>query len=136
MQLRGRLRGRRWVGAGLAALCACFLVGTVSHEAQAQRKSKTERFDGRFQGFDAATNTVKVRKGSQEEVFKVKPEGSVLTRTTVKINGHGGKVTDLPPSAPIIVYWIPDKANPKQKFARSIDAPNIPKELLDEFENR
>jgi spore germination protein GerM len=131
-----QLRGRRLFAAGVAALCACFLVAAVVDDAQAQRKTKTERFDGRFQGFDAATNTVKVKKGSQEEVFSVKPEGSVLTRTTVKINGHGGKVTDLPPNAPIIVYWVPDESNPKQKFARSIDAPNIPKELLDELDRQ
>ena len=58
----------------------------------------------------------------------------MLTRTTVKINGMGAKMTDLPPKSPVIVYWIPDEKDKKQKFARSIDAPSIPEDLLDDFD--
>lgn len=121
--------------ASVAALVAIFTTVAVVGEAEAQRKSRSKRFEGRFQGFDEASNTITVKKGGKEEVFKVKPEGSVLTRTTVKINGMGAKVTDLPASAPVIVYWIPDENDPKAKFARSIDAPHIPEDLLDEFDN-
>lgn len=130
-----QLRGRRLGVLVAAALVAGWIVTGATDEANAQRKSKTKQFTGRFEGFDPATNTITVKKGRNEEVFNVKPEGSVLTRSTVKINGMGAKMTDLPAGAPVIVYWIPDEKDKTQKFARSIDAPNIPEDLLEEFGN-
>ena len=102
----------------LAGLFAGLLALGIAADADAQRKSKTERFNGRYQGFDAATSTIKVKEKGKEEVFSIKPEGSVLTRTTVKINGRGAKIAELPMNAPVIVYWIPDEADAKKKFAR------------------
>lgn len=135
MQLRGEVRGKGWIALMMAALLAGWMVTGAPDDAHAQRKGKTKQFTGRFEGFDPATNTITVKKGRTEEVFNVKPEGSVLTRSTVKINGMGAKMTDLPPGAPVIVYWIPDENDKQQKFARSIDAPSIPEDLLEEFGN-
>jgi hypothetical protein len=54
-------------------------------------------------------------------VFNVQPEGSVLSRTSVAINGKKGALTDIPTGKTVIVYWIPDAKDAKARFARKID---------------
>lgn len=102
--------------------------------AFAQSKGKTKRAEGKFQSFDPATNTIVVNERGKEQTYKVKPEGSILTRTAVKINGLGGKVSELPKDARVFIYWLPDQTDPKMRFARTIDAPSIPKDLMVEDE--
>ena len=60
-------------------------------------------------------------KRNQEAVFAVKPEGSVLTRTTVSINGRKGELSDIPEGEMVIIYWRPDEDDPKLPRARKID---------------
>lgn len=84
---------------------------------------------------EASTVTVKVRKpgkGAQpprnlrlrrgeEAEFNVKAEGSVLTRTTVKLDdGTAGSFEDLQPGRKLQVYWLPDPNDENARFARSI----------------
>ena len=116
--------------AALAVVLSAFGAGP----AYAQKKAKPKQVQGQYLSFDAATNTIKVKEKGKERTYTVKPEGSILTRTAVKINGHGAKITELPPNSRIILYWMPDEKDPKQRFARTIDAPNIPEDLQEEFD--
>lgn len=116
--------------AALAVVLTAFSAGP----AYAQKKSKAKQVQGQYLSFDEATSTIKVKEKGKERVYTVKPEGSILTRTAVKINGHGAKITELPPNSRIILYWMPDEKDPKKRFARTIDAPNIPEDLQEEFD--
>jgi hypothetical protein len=74
----------------------------------------------------------KLLKRNKEAVFAVKPEGSVLTRTTVSINGVKGEITDIPEGKTVNVYWRPDEKDPSILRARKIDV-FLSDEELDEM---
>ena len=95
---------------GLVALAVICLLWAAP-QAQAQ-KAKSTQTEAVWVKFDPETNTVtvrvrnpgkgatpprhlKLRKG-REASFNVKPEGSVLTRTSVAINGRKGEMADIP----------------------------------------
>ena len=115
---------------------ACALVMADATAAFAQGKVKSVRTEAEWIAFDAdaKTVTVKVRKkGSgkdakrllkknKEATFKVKPEGSVLTRTTVTINGMKAELTDMPAGKTVNIYWRLDPNDDSVMFARKIDA--------------
>jgi len=123
----------------LAAILGAVALAAVAgaSPALAQPKSKTVQSEGQWIAFDPATSTAKVKvtepaqggkppkglelKGGQEGVFNVKPEGSVLTKTTVKIRGRKAELLDIPAGRTVIVYWQQDEKDPKARFARSID---------------
>ena len=120
---------------GLAAV-GLLLGGAIATPASAEKKSKVIQTEAKWVEFDPEAKTVtvtvkktgkkpknkslKLKKG-QKATFTVKPEGSVLTRTTVKINGLGGALTDIPVGKSVNIYWIPDDENEGKRFARSID---------------
>ena len=120
---------------GLAAM-GLLLGGAIATPASAEKKSKVIQTEAKWVEFDPEAKTVtvpvkktgkkpkdkslKLKKG-QKATFTVKPEGSVLTRTTVKINGLGGALTDIPVGKSVNIYWIPDDENEGKRFARSID---------------
>lgn len=120
---------------GLAAV-GLLLGGAIATPASAEKKSKVIQTEAKWVEFDPEAKTVtitvkktgkkpkdsslKLKKG-QKATFTVKPEGSVLTRTTVKINGLGGVLTDIPVGKSVNIYWIPDDENEGKRFARSID---------------
>jgi hypothetical protein len=102
--------------------------------AAAQGTVASIRTEGEFVAYDAAakTVTVKVEKpGSgppaallavgQPATFRVEPEGSVLTRTSVSIRGEKGSLEAIESGRTVNVYWRPDAADPKLRFARKID---------------
>jgi hypothetical protein len=122
----------------LATIAALALVLTAvgAGPAYAQKRAKPKRIQGKFISFDATANTIKVQERGKEVEYTVKPEGSILTRTSVKINGHGAKMADLRPDMRLFLYWIPDEKDPKKKFARTIDVPNVPEELQEEFDRQ
>ena len=118
------------------ATLGLLLGGPLATTAGAEKKSKVIQTEAKWVAFDPAAKTVTARvtktgkkpknkdlklKKGQNATFNVKPEGSVLTRTTVKINGLGGKLTDVEPGKTVNIYWIPDEKNKDQRFARSID---------------
>ena len=70
-----------------------------------------------------------MKEGGKEQTYQVKAEGSVLTRTTLTMNGKVAKFDDLRPGMIAIVYWKPDPADAAKRAARKIDVPKIPKEL-------
>ena len=117
----------------LGALLVTALAAAVAAPALAQ-KSKVQKSEGKFVEFDPENSTITVKQKGQNVVYNVKPEGSVLTRTTVSMNAAPATVPDIPPGAPVIVYWMPDESDKKKKFARKIDAPKVPEELLDQYE--
>jgi hypothetical protein len=102
--------------------------------ANAQAAEKTTQTEARWISYDAATKTVKVKvdkpgkgpnkdklKKNQELSLRVVPEGSVLKRTSVAINGVKGELTDIPADKKVNVYWLPDPENKEGFFARKID---------------
>jgi len=106
--------------------------GTVATEALAAPPKSTQT-EARFVAFDAAKNTVSVKpdkskgpnsnmlKKGQEATFNVIPEGSILTRTSVAINGKKGEIKDIPAGKQVNVYWIPDPNKKGELFAKKID---------------
>ncbi|HUG38250.1 MAG TPA: hypothetical protein VML54_14930 [Candidatus Limnocylindrales bacterium] len=113
----------------LAGLVA-FAIGAPALASGAKSTSN----EAEWIGFDPATNTVtakilkagkgpnraKMKTGSQV-TFNVIPEGSVLTRTSVAINGVRGELTDIPTGKTVLIYWVPDEKKEGEIFARKID---------------
>jgi hypothetical protein len=124
-----RIAVRRLALAGLAVTFAASL-----SIASADAAEKTTQSEAKWIGYDAATKSVKVKidrpgtgpnkdklKKNQEVSFRVVPEGSVLTRTSVAINGVKGELTDIPVDKRVNIYWLPDPENKDGFFARKID---------------
>jgi hypothetical protein len=141
MRIQGRLSG-----AAVAGLLATLFVAGLALDAQAEPKGRSIQTEARWIKFDPATNTVVAKiqkvKGKpklkeaavhvgKEESFDVKPEGSVLTRTTVAVNGKKGELTDIPAGKVVNIYWVPDASKPTKRFARKIDV-ILSEEELDE----
>ena len=121
----------RLASAGLAGAFALALAGAPARAAGPEKTTQTE---ARMIAFDAAAKTVKLKidkpgtgpnkdmlKRNQEVTFRVVPEGSVLQRTSVAINGKKGALTDIPADKKVNVYWLPDPENKDGFFARKID---------------
>ena len=120
----------------MLAAAAAFALAASPALAQDATKGKSVQTEAEWVAFDAAGNTVKVKvkknrggkapeglglKEGQEATFKVKPEGSVLTRTTVAINSQKADLKDLKAGKTVMIYWVADTADPKARFARKID---------------
>ena len=117
-----------------ALAAACLLAAPA---LAADEKAKSTQTEGKWVKFDAASNlvTLKITKESKgakppadlqvkkgrEATFKVNPTGSVLSRTSVAINGKKGEVTDIPEGKTVNIYWVQDQTDPKSRFARKID---------------
>ena len=99
------------------------------------RKNKSTQNEAQWIAFDAAAKTITVKitkkgrgpnkkllKPRKEATFNVIPEGSVLTKTTVKINGMVAELQDIPEGKTVLIYWIPDENKEGELFARSINA--------------
>ena len=138
-----------WGKRGSAALVTALALGlafAIAAPAAAQKKAKSTQTEATWVNFDAGakTVTVKVRKPGRgknakrlkkgrEATFKVKPEGSVLTRTTVAINGVKGELTDIPEGKQVNVYWVPEGDD--VLFARKIDVVLSEEELANRFQD-
>ena len=139
------VRAQRVVGFVAAAFVAVLLMAAPALEASAAEKNST-RNEAEWIKYDAAANTVtlKVKKAGlgpgasklkvgQQAVFKVKPEGSVLSRTSVAVNGKKGELTDIPAGKTVLVYWVPDETDAKALFARKIDVIMSEQELDEKY---
>ena len=124
-----KIAAHRVAAAGVAFAFAAALAGAPARAAE-----KTTQTEARWIAYDAATKSVKVKvdkpgkgpnkdklKRNQEVSFRVVPEGSVLVRTSVAINGVKGELTDIPADKKVNVYWLPDPENKEGFFARKID---------------
>jgi len=126
-------RAKRVIGSVAAAVVAgLFAAATASDALAAEQKST--RNEAEWITYDAAAKTVtlKIKKAGlgpgaaslkvgQQTVFNVQPEGTVLTRTSVAVNGKKGALTDIKPGKTVLIYWIPDAKDSKARFARKID---------------
>ena len=124
-----------WIRQSVAvtAVLAFTMVGVLwAADASAEKKTKSVRSEVEWIAYDEAASEVKVKvkkpgkgakglKKGKEAVFKVKAEGSVLTKTVVKVNGRAGELTDIPAGKTVNVYWKPDPANKDSRKASSID---------------
>ena len=117
----------------LAAALACSLAALSLASAAFAAGEKTTQTEATWISYDAASKTVKVKvdkskgpnkdklKKNEEVSFRVVPEGSVLKRTSVAINGVKGELTDIREGKRVNVYWLPDPENASGYFARKID---------------
>ena len=114
----------------LAALCLVGFVGVDAASAQKKMKSKLSK-EARLMAFDTEAGTMTVKEKGKKVVYHVKFEGSVMTRTTATINAKPVKLNEIPLKARVNIYWRPDEKDKKKRFARKVDAVNIPDELLE-----
>jgi len=132
IQTRAHHRGHRLVARAALAGLALAVVGTLASEALAAPPKSTQT-EARFIAFDAEKNTVSVKpdkskgpnakllKKGKDTTFNVLPEGSILKRTSVSINGKKGEVKEIPAGKRVNVYWIPDPNKDGELFAKKID---------------
>jgi hypothetical protein len=124
------MRAKRILGFAAAAAVA----GLVAASQAPAAEQKSTRNEAEWVAYDAAAKTVTMKikklglgpsaaqlKVGQEAVFNVQPEGSVLSRTSVAVNGKKGALTDIKPGKTVLVYWVPDPKDAKARFARKID---------------
>lgn len=122
----------QFLAVATSASVAFLLVLAFAPSAGAQDKGKSTQTEAQWVSFDAAgeTITVKVKKPGKgpnakllrrgkEVAFKVKKEGSVLTRTTVAINGKKGEIEEINAGKTVFVYWRLLEGD--VMFARKID---------------
>ena len=128
---RNRIRYGRSLGLALAALLGVAL----SLPAGAAPKSKQIETEGVFKSYDASAKTItvtvikpgtnapgidKLKKG-KEANFNVAAEGSVLTRTTVKLlSGQAATFEELQAGKKVKIFWVPDEKKKGERFARSV----------------
>ena len=123
------------IAAGATAL-AFAVVAVAAFATTAEAKPKSIQTEAKWIKFDAAaeTVTVKVRKTGKkskdkalqlkkgkEATFNVIPGGSIMTRTSVAINGMKGSLEEIPAGKTVNVYWLPDPKKPGERFAKKID---------------
>jgi hypothetical protein len=135
-------------GVLVGALCLALAVGwTLAAPANAG-KVKSIKSEGKWESYDpeAQTITIKIRKSGKkpkdsklalkkgkEATFNVIAEGSILTRTSVAINGRKGALTDIEKGKSLIIYWQPDAKNEGDRFARKIDVVMSREEWLEKY---
>ena len=127
------LSKRATTGVTALALAFAFTIAS-SDRAHAKAKVKSVQTEAVWVAFDAEAKTVtakvkkpgrgkqaKVLKKNKEATWAVVPEGSVLVRTTVAVNGVKGELGDIPAGKTVNIYWRPDEKDPEVKFARKVD---------------
>ncbi|NNL68320.1 MAG: hypothetical protein HKP30_18870 [Myxococcales bacterium] len=139
------IRTNRFLARSAVVGLAMLLAVALAPEAQAA-KAKSTQTEANWIKFDETANTVQVKvrnpgkgpnkkmmKKGKEVTFNVIPEGSVLTRTSVAINGKKGHVKDIPAGKQVFVYWVPDPKKKGEFFARKIDVVLSEEELDERF---
>lgn len=116
-------------------LAAALLLGPGVGVAVA-KKSKSIKTEGTFVGYDAEAKTLEIKvkkkgkkpgnkalklKSGKKATFKVKPEGSVLTRTSVTLDGRRADINEIKKGQFLIIYWVADETDADARFARKID---------------
>lgn len=130
------------------AVCVALVVGWTAAGPADAAKPKSIKTEAKWVSYDpeAQTITVTVRKAGKKPkdkslvikkgkpaTFNVIAEGSILTRTSVAINGRKGSLTDITPGKSVIVYWQPDAKNEGDRFARKIDMVMSREEWLEKY---
>jgi hypothetical protein len=119
---------------GLTALAlACCLTLAASAPARAGQPRSVQT-EAEWVAFDAGAKTITAKvkkpgrgkdakrlKQNREATWAVTPEGSVLTRTTVAINGVKAELADISTGRTVNIYWRPDEQDPTVLRARKVD---------------
>ena len=120
---------------GVALLAVALFAGPAAQTAQA-KKSKSIKTEATFIAYDAEAKTLEVKvkktgkkpenkklklKRGKKAVFKVKPEGSILTRTSVTLDGKRADINEIEKGQFLFIYWAPDEVDAEMRFARKID---------------
>lgn len=125
----------------------------VTSAAYAQGNQKSVQNEAQFVKYDEPTSTVVVKilkkgkgnaallkqfdelvKNGKEATFNVIPTGSVLSRTSVAVNGVKGEMTDLKAGKRVLIYWVEDPKKKGELFARKIDVVLSEEELDKRYE--
>ena len=142
---------RHFVTAAVGLALAVGLQGAGAAHAQGNQKSVQN--EAQFVKYDEAASTVTVKilkkgkgnsalmkqfdaqvKNGKDATFNVIPTGSVLTRTSVAVNGVKGEMKDLQPGKTILIYWVEDPKKKGELFARKIDVVLSEEELSKRYE--
>lgn len=130
-----RLSRSRLLRLLLVLAVAGFFMGVAPAEVGAA-KAKSIKTEAFFVSLDTENKTMEVRvkktgskpknkklrlKIGKEATFNVKPEGSILKRTSVSLDGQRSDINEIEPDQFLFIYWVPDEKNPDQRFARKID---------------
>ena len=137
----------------VAHLTAALAVAGLATAAVAQGNQKSVQNEAQFVKYDEAASTVTVKimkkgkgnndlmkqfddkvKNGKEATFNVIPTGSVLTRTSVAINGVKGEMKDLKAGKRVLIYWVEDPKKKGELFARKIDVVLSEEELDKRYE--
>lgn len=124
---------RRHVGATLT-LAALAFVATGAFAPAAEAVPKSTSNEAKWVSFDPEAKTVVVEIGDRgkgpntdmvkrgdKQTFNVKPSGSILTRTVVKINGQAAELADIKEGRTVNIRWIPDPDAEGELFAKGVD---------------
>jgi len=130
---------------------ACIALVGVAGEAAAQ-KAKSTQTEAVWVRFDPEAKIVvakvkKPGKGAQpprnlrlrageEASWKVEPEGSILTRTSVAIRGQKAQLREIPEGKTVNIYWVADPKDENARFARKIDVILSDEELDEMYPDR
>ncbi len=128
-------------------------VAGLATSVYAQGNQKSVQNEAQFVKFDEAASTVIVKilkkgkgnsallkqfadqvKNGKETTFNVIPTGSVLSRTSVAVNGVKGEMKDLQAGKTILIYWVEDPKKKGELFARKIDVVLSEEELSKRYE--
>ncbi len=119
----------------LLVVAAAFVFGGAVGVAQA-KKTKSIKTEATFLSYDAEAKTIEVKvkkkgkkpknkklkmKTGKKATFNIKPEGSVLTRTSVTLDGKRADINEVEKGQFLFIYWVPDEKDPDSRFARKID---------------
>ena len=136
------------LGAALLLLAAS---GVVVDTAEAQKKTKSTKTEAKFIAYDAESKTITVKvlksgkrpknrklslKKGKKATFKIKPEGSILMRTSVTADGMRSSIDEVPDNKTLNIYWVPDEKDPDVRFARKIDMVYTDQELAERDKRR
>jgi hypothetical protein len=134
----------------LISLALSLLVLTPTAAAQTP-KIKSTKTEAKFISYDAQTQmmTVKVlkpgakpksrelsMKSGKKAEFKIKPEGSILARTSVTGDGQRSDIGEIPEGKTLNIYWVPYEKDLNVRFARKIDMVYTDEELEERDKRR
>ena len=118
----------------LGAITLAF--GVTATPTLAAKKIKSIITEAKFISYDAETKTITVKvvtpgqrpknkklslKRGNKVSFLIKPEGSVLKRTSVTLNGQRADISEIPEDQTLNIYWVPHDEEEDVRFARKID---------------
>jgi hypothetical protein len=133
----------------LGALLGGLLIVGLAPEANAEKKHKSVQTEAKWVSFDAEAKQVTIKvvkpgkikdkklkkefKKGKKVTLDVTPEGSIMTRTTVAVNGMKSEIEKIPVGKRVYVYWVVDDSKPSGRFARKIDVIFSAEELAERY---